>query len=68
MPFAVTVDYGIFKDATVTLRERDSMSQVRVGEAEVASIIRMLVDGVMSWKSVEDKYPAEGSNTGGDHA
>ncbi|GMH43893.1 hypothetical protein BSKO_11827 [Bryopsis sp. KO-2023] len=61
VPYAVTVDYGVFKDATVTLRERDSTAQVRVPESEVASVIRMLVDGVLSWGDVENKYPAEGA-------
>ena len=30
VPFAVTVDYTTLEDGTVTLRERDSMEQVRV--------------------------------------
>jgi hypothetical protein len=30
IPFAVTVDYTTLQDSTVTLRERDSMKQVRV--------------------------------------
>ncbi len=29
-PFAVTIDYDTKKDLTVTVRERDSMSQERV--------------------------------------
>ena len=30
VPFAVTIDYTTLEDQTVTLRERDSMDQVRV--------------------------------------
>lgn len=30
VPFAVTVDYDTIKDDTVTVRERDTMAQVRV--------------------------------------
>jgi glycyl-tRNA synthetase len=29
VPYAVTVDYQTVEDGSVTLRERDSMSQVR---------------------------------------
>lgn len=30
VPFAITVDHGTLKDDTVTVRERDSMAQVRM--------------------------------------
>ena len=38
-PFCVTVDYDSLKDNTVTIRERDSMSQERVPISELRSII-----------------------------
>jgi len=34
-PFAVTVDFDSLEDKAVTIRERDSMEQVRVGIAEL---------------------------------
>jgi glycyl-tRNA synthetase len=39
-PFCVTVDYQSREDSTVTLRFRDSMEQVRVPRAELASRLR----------------------------
>ena len=39
-PFCVTVDYQSKEDGTVTLRFRDSMEQVRVPKAELASRLR----------------------------
>jgi glycyl-tRNA synthetase len=39
-PFCVTVDYQTKDDCTVTLRFRDSMEQVRVPKAELASRLR----------------------------
>ena len=33
---AVTIDYDTMKDGTVTVRERDSMKQVRVKAADLA--------------------------------
>ena len=34
-PFAVTIDFESLEDKAVTIRERDSMEQVRVGIAEL---------------------------------
>jgi glycyl-tRNA synthetase len=40
-PWCVTIDFDtIEKDGTFTLRERDSMKQVRIGEAELLAILR----------------------------
>ncbi len=38
-PFCVTVDHQTLEDNTVTLRERDSMNQVRISITELASTI-----------------------------
>jgi glycyl-tRNA synthetase len=53
----VTVDYQFQTDNTVTVRERDSMAQVRVPIPEVPTVIRALVLGTTSWEEVEAKYP-----------
>jgi glycyl-tRNA synthetase len=39
-PFCVTVDFETLEDQAVTIRERDSMAQVRVPLAEVAGVLR----------------------------
>lgn len=39
-PFCVTLDFDSLEDRAVTIRERDSMEQVRVPMAEVATILR----------------------------
>jgi glycyl-tRNA synthetase len=39
-PFAVTIDYQTLQDSTVTLRDRDSASQVRVHISELVKTIR----------------------------
>ena len=44
-PFAVTVDYDTKEDSTVTLRDRDSMRQVRMSIRELPATIRSLVEG-----------------------
>ncbi len=38
-PFCITVDFDSLKDGTVTIRERDSMEQIRIAQAEVATYI-----------------------------
>jgi glycyl-tRNA synthetase len=44
-PFAITVDYDTKEDRTVTLRDRDSMRQVRTGIDGIPDLIRSLIDG-----------------------
>jgi glycyl-tRNA synthetase len=39
-PFCVTVDFDTLEDDTVTLRDRDTLEQIRVPMSEVESIIR----------------------------
>ena len=43
-PYCVTVDFDSLEDDTVTLRERDSMKQIRVKSSELEDIIRKHVD------------------------
>jgi len=60
VPFAVTVDHTTLTDNTVTLRERDSMLQVRVPLDEVAGLIKSLCDLTATWeKDVLTKYPQQ---------
>jgi glycyl-tRNA synthetase len=56
IPFACTVDFDSLQDNTVTLRERDSMEQVRMPSAEVGSILHDICWGRKSWKDVQSKY------------
>ncbi|XP_065557618.1 LOW QUALITY PROTEIN: glycine--tRNA ligase-like [Artemia franciscana] len=59
VPFAVTVDFDTLKEPhSVTLRDRDSMLQVRLPVNEVAAVIKSLSCGKLSWSEVRAKYPA----------
>jgi len=44
-PFAITVDYDSKEDHTVTLRDRDSMKQVRIAIDTIPAILSALVRG-----------------------
>lgn len=60
VPFGVTVDgESVEGDGSVTLRERDSMAQVRIPSEEVPGVVRALVDGKRDWESVRASYPAQ---------
>jgi len=52
-PFAITVDYDTKEDQTVTLRDRDSMKQVRIAIDKVPPTVCALVDGSMKFASLE---------------
>merc|ERR1712110_766123 len=56
IPFAMTVDFDSIKDGTVTLRERDSMEQVRLPSEEVARVVHDIVSGRRTWNSVQSSY------------
>jgi len=44
-PFCVTVDGQTLKDNTVTIRDRDSLEQVRIGVDEVVAYVRQRIGG-----------------------
>ncbi len=43
-PYCVTIDFDTLEDNTVTIRERDSLEQIRVAIDEVEGIVRKKVD------------------------
>ena len=57
VPFAVTVDFDTLSDGTVTIRERDSMLQVRLPKKEVTNVIFDIVHQRITWDDVTKKYP-----------
>lgn len=57
IPLGVTIDFDTVKDNTVTLRERDSMLQVRLPIKELPAVISELSDGIIVWQQVYDRFP-----------
>ncbi len=58
IPFGVTIDFQSLNDDSVTLRERDSMKQIRIPRSEVVQCVSQIVSGTISWDSdVLKKYP-----------
>jgi glycyl-tRNA synthetase len=59
IPFGVTVDDQSALDGCVTLRERDSMGQVRIPLADISGVVADLANGVRPWSDVAASYPAQ---------
>lgn len=57
VPFAVTVDFDTLTDGTVTLRERDSMAQIRLPKSDVTRLVFDFVHGRFTWEEAVAKYP-----------
>eukprot|EP00584_Thalassiosira_punctigera_P022978 CAMPEP_0172553414 /NCGR_PEP_ID=MMETSP1067-20121228/50740_1 /TAXON_ID=265564 ORGANISM="Thalassiosira punctigera, Strain Tpunct2005C2" /NCGR_SAMPLE_ID=MMETSP1067 /ASSEMBLY_ACC=CAM_ASM_000444 /LENGTH=683 /DNA_ID=CAMNT_0013341601 /DNA_START=55 /DNA_END=2106 /DNA_ORIENTATION=+ len=57
VPFAVTVDFDTLADGTVTLRERDSMAQIRLPKTDVTRLVFDFVHGRFTWEEATAKYP-----------
>lgn len=55
IPFAVTIDQETPKDNTVTVRERDTTLQVRVGLDELPQIILDLSVGKLAWSDLVEE-------------
>ena len=56
IPFAITVDFDTLKDETVTIRDLDSMKQVRLPISEVAPNVNAMTSGLLKWEQVVEKY------------
>ncbi len=57
-PLGITIDFETFTDGSITLRERDSMAQVRGSEDDVVQAVKNLVDGVELWEQVHRRLPS----------
>ena len=57
IPFGITIDFDTLKYDSVTLRERNSMKQVRAPISEVPGVAAGLIAGRLNWSNVCEKYP-----------
>lgn len=55
-PFGITVDFQTVKDNTITLRERDSTTQIRATQEEIFQVIKDIVDERRKWEDVVAQY------------
>nr|CAB3248274.1 glycine--tRNA ligase [Phallusia mammillata] len=59
IPFGITVDFDTVKiePHTATLRERDTLVQIRAEVDELPKIVASLVTGQSNWDEIMQKYP-----------
>ncbi|GFO25816.1 glycine--tRNA ligase-like [Plakobranchus ocellatus] len=58
IPYGITVDFDSLKEPqTATLRERESMKQIRAPISELPGIVKDLSDGRRTWENVLASYP-----------
>lgn len=57
-PFGITVDFQSVEDGTVTVRERDSMRQIRCTSAQAVESIADIVAEKRTWDDVREEYPS----------
>ncbi|KAI1812781.1 glycyl-tRNA synthetase 1 [Poronia punctata] len=66
-PLGITVDFDTVANGSVTLRERDSTSQVRGSEEEVLQAVRNLADSTETWEQVAERlvlFTGQGQDDG----
>lgn len=56
IPFGVTVDFKSLQERTVTVRERNSMQQIRVKIEEIAPLVSRLSLGTELWADAVARY------------
>ncbi|XP_050307037.1 glycine--tRNA ligase isoform X2 [Anthonomus grandis grandis] len=58
IPYGITIDFDTLKEPhSVSLRERDSMTQVRIPLSDIATVVHNLAYSKQSWNDIESKYP-----------
>jgi glycyl-tRNA synthetase len=50
IPYAITIDYQTLEDSTVTIRDRDTLEQVRARVGELPSTVGKLIEGKIKFK------------------
>ena len=58
IPFGITIDDVTLKDNTITLREIDTMKQIRVPINEVGNVIKNCCNRIEKWEDIVKKYPS----------
>ncbi|KAI0104234.1 glycyl-tRNA synthetase 1 [Nemania sp. FL0031] len=64
-PLGITVDFDTVANGSITLRERDTTSQVRGSEDEVLQAAKNMIDGTESWQQIIERltpFSAHGQN------
>lgn len=56
VPFAFTVDFDTLEQNTVTMRELNSMKQIKLPMADAPAVLSKLINGIASWEQMLGFY------------
>jgi glycyl-tRNA synthetase len=56
IPYAFTVDFETLENQTITMRELDTMKQIRLPIAEAAPVLTALTTKNVTWAECLEKY------------
>jgi len=62
IPYCITIDYDTLKDETVTIRDRDTMEQIRVNADELSDVLVLLISGEYAFNEIEKVLQEEESD------
>ena len=54
IPYCITIDYDTLNDNTVTIRERDTMEQIRVHSDELVDVLLLLISREYNFNEIEE--------------
>lgn len=49
VPYAFTIDFDTLENESITMRELDSMKQIRLPMKEAPAVLKKLIEGIASW-------------------
>ena len=56
IPYAFTVDFETLEDQSITMRELDTMKQIRLPISEAPAVLHALTFGDAKWGDMLEKY------------
>lgn len=56
VPYAFTIDFDTLENESITMRELDSMKQIRLPMKEAPAVLKKLIEGIATWNQMMDHY------------
>lgn len=56
VPYAFTIDFDTLENESITMRELDSMKQIRLPMKEAPAVLKKLIEGIATWDQMMDHY------------
>ena len=56
VPYAFTIDFDTLENESITMRELDSMKQIRLPMKEAPAVLKKLIEGIATWDQMMAHY------------